>query len=75
MSPLIFHTFRPLRCVKGSLCTEFIELIRSQKISGYLPEDDGLKHALTGADVVVIPAGIPRTFLTRKVRIEDGQGG
>lgn len=31
-----------------------------QKISGYLPKDDGLKLALTGADVVVIPAGIPR---------------
>lgn len=31
-----------------------------QKISGFLPKDDGLKHALTGTDVVVIPAGIPR---------------
>lgn len=31
----------------------------AQKTSGYLPADDGLKHALTGADVVVIPAGIP----------------
>ncbi|KAG8532032.1 uncharacterized protein KY384_003668 [Bacidia gigantensis] len=30
------------------------------KITGYLPADDGLKKALTGADVVVIPAGIPR---------------
>ncbi|MCJ1258475.1 hypothetical protein MMC24_006308 [Lignoscripta atroalba] len=30
------------------------------KITGYLPKDDGLKHALTGADVVLIPAGIPR---------------
>ncbi|KAJ5753837.1 uncharacterized protein N7511_007990 [Penicillium nucicola] len=30
------------------------------KITGYLPKDDGLKLALTGADVVVIPAGIPR---------------
>ncbi|MCJ1337077.1 hypothetical protein MMC09_002356 [Bachmanniomyces sp. S44760] len=30
------------------------------KITGYLPKDDGLKHALTGANVVVIPAGIPR---------------
>ncbi|RJE21253.1 Malate dehydrogenase [Aspergillus sclerotialis] len=30
------------------------------KISGFLPKDDGLKHALTGADIVVIPAGIPR---------------
>ncbi|KAH8431222.1 malate dehydrogenase [Aspergillus melleus] len=30
------------------------------KISGFLPKDDGLKQALTGTDVVVIPAGIPR---------------
>ncbi|GAB1215046.1 Malate dehydrogenase, cytoplasmic [Aspergillus terreus] len=30
------------------------------KISGFLPKDDGLKKALTGTDVVVIPAGIPR---------------
>ncbi|KAI9697908.1 MAG: hypothetical protein M1836_004260 [Candelina mexicana] len=29
-------------------------------ITGYLPNDDGLKHALTGADIVVIPAGVPR---------------
>lgn len=32
-----------------------------QKISGFLPKDDGLKNALTGTDVVVIPAGIPRS--------------
>lgn len=30
------------------------------KLTGYLPNDDGLKKALTGADVVIIPAGIPR---------------
>ncbi|KAL2037019.1 hypothetical protein N7G274_010304 [Stereocaulon virgatum] len=30
------------------------------KITGYLSPDDGLKKALTGANVVVIPAGIPR---------------
>lgn len=30
------------------------------KLTGYLPKDDGLKHALTGADIVIIPAGIPR---------------
>ncbi|KAF2790271.1 malate dehydrogenase [Melanomma pulvis-pyrius CBS 109.77] len=29
-------------------------------VSGYLPKDDGLKLALTNADVIVIPAGIPR---------------
>ncbi|KAL4989057.1 lactate/malate dehydrogenase [Aspergillus falconensis] len=30
------------------------------KISGYLPKEDGLKKALTGTDIVIIPAGIPR---------------
>jgi malate/lactate dehydrogenase len=30
-----------------------------QKISGYLPKDDGMKKALTGADICIIPAGIP----------------
>jgi malate dehydrogenase len=30
------------------------------KISGYLPKDDGLKKSFSGADIVVIPAGIPR---------------
>jgi malate dehydrogenase len=30
------------------------------KVAGYLPPDDGLKKALTGADIVVIPAGVPR---------------
>jgi malate dehydrogenase len=30
------------------------------KVEGFLPPDDGLKKALTGADVVIIPAGVPR---------------
>ena len=29
-------------------------------ISSYLPENDGLQKALSGADFVIIPAGIPR---------------
>jgi malate dehydrogenase len=35
----------------------------NQKISGYLPKDDGMKKALTGADICIIPAGIPSTVL------------
>jgi malate/lactate dehydrogenase len=32
-----------------------------QTVTGYLPEDGkGLEKAFTGADIVVIPAGIPR---------------
>lgn len=30
------------------------------KVTGWLPADDGMKKAFTGADIVVIPAGIPR---------------
>ncbi|KAH6904470.1 L-malate dehydrogenase [Coprinopsis sp. MPI-PUGE-AT-0042] len=30
------------------------------KVDGYLPKDDGLVKTLTGAEVVVIPAGVPR---------------
>ncbi|KII90055.1 hypothetical protein PLICRDRAFT_40233 [Plicaturopsis crispa FD-325 SS-3] len=30
------------------------------KVEGFLPPDDGLKKALAGADIVVIPAGVPR---------------
>lgn len=30
------------------------------KVEGFLPPDDGIKKALTGAHLVVIPAGVPR---------------
>ncbi|THH17491.1 hypothetical protein EW146_g3326 [Bondarzewia mesenterica] len=30
------------------------------KVQGFLPPDDGLKKTLIGADIVVIPAGVPR---------------
>ena len=33
---------------------------KEQKVTGYLPKDDGMKQAFSGADIVVIPAGIPR---------------
>lgn len=29
-------------------------------VKGYLPADGGLKKALEGANIVVIPAGVPR---------------
>lgn len=29
-------------------------------VQGYLPPDEGLAKALTGAQIVVIPAGVPR---------------
>jgi malate dehydrogenase len=34
--------------------------MRIQKITGYLPKDDGAKLAFRDADIIIIPAGIPR---------------
>lgn len=42
------------------VATDLSHISTPAKIIGYLPKDDGMKHALTGADIVVIPAGIPR---------------
>ncbi|CAG8592477.1 1638_t:CDS:2 [Scutellospora calospora] len=30
------------------------------KVTGYSPDNDGLKHAVTDATIIVIPAGVPR---------------
>ncbi|MBE3042024.1 hypothetical protein IMZ48_05465, partial [Candidatus Bathyarchaeota archaeon] len=35
------------------------------KVSGHLPADDGAKAAFKNADIIVIPAGIPRKSLPR----------
>jgi len=37
-------------------------------VSGYLPPDDGLKKTLEGAEIVVIPAGVPRKPGVRRFR-------
>lgn len=40
-------------------------------VTGYKPDADGLKQCLTGAEIVLIPAGVPRKpGMTR-----DGQYG
>lgn len=35
-----------------------------QKLTGYLPANDGAKAAFKDADIIVIPAGIPREYLS-----------
>jgi len=42
------------------VATDLSHISSPAVVKGYLPKDDGLQHALTGADIVVIPAGIPR---------------
>ena len=32
-------------------------------VKGYLPPDNGLDNSLKGADIVVIPAGVPRKVI------------
>ena len=56
-------TYHPWRYVAKILLKAHLSRAKTvQKVTGYLPADDGLKKTLTGADVVVIPAGIPRMY-------------
>jgi len=36
--------------------------MKEQKLTGYLPKDNGAELAFKDADLIVIPAGIPRTL-------------
>jgi len=58
----ICHTFRPQLYEIALPRVPYTrgEADGKQKVTGYLPKDDGLSQALKGADIVVIPAGIPR---------------
>lgn len=42
------------------IATDLNHIDTRARVSGYLPEDSGLKKALSGADVVVVTAGIAR---------------
>lgn len=42
------------------VAADLSHIATAASVTGYLPKDEGLKKALTGADIVVIPAGIPR---------------
>jgi hypothetical protein len=57
----ICHTSRPRRYELAPISQHAEDNADGrQTVKGYLPKDDGMQHALTGADIVVIPAGIPR---------------
>lgn len=68
---LISPTSRPLRFVKYRYSKQVDSLTRAQRISGHVaakgdfvgkePEtEEAKKAALTGVDIVIIPAGVPR---------------
>ena len=42
------------------VATDLSHISTHSTVTGYLPADDGMKKALTGADIVVVPAGLPR---------------
>ncbi|MBW0467709.1 hypothetical protein O181_007424 [Austropuccinia psidii MF-1] len=45
--------------VKG-VAVDISHVNTPSQVSGFTPEDDGLAKALKGADLVIIPAGVPR---------------
>jgi hypothetical protein len=42
------------------VATDLSHISSIAQIEGFLPADDGMRKAFTGADIVIIPAGIPR---------------
>ncbi|KAL4741647.1 lactate/malate dehydrogenase [Aspergillus similis] len=42
------------------IATDLMHIDTRARVSGHLPDDSGLKKALTGADIVVVTAGIAR---------------
>ncbi|ORY63575.1 malate dehydrogenase [Pseudomassariella vexata] len=42
------------------VATDLSHISSTAKIAGYLPKEDGAKSAFKDADIIVIPAGIPR---------------
>ncbi|KAH7041129.1 lactate/malate dehydrogenase [Microdochium trichocladiopsis] len=42
------------------VATDLSHISTAAKVTGYLPKDDGGKAAFKGADIIVIPAGVPR---------------
>lgn len=60
--PRISHISpRPLYVHKSAV-DNYAAANEAQKITGYLPKDDGAKLAFKDADIIVIPAGIPRKY-------------
>jgi len=59
-NPLVSHL--TLFDVRGSpgVAADVSHVNTASKCEGFLPDNDGLQKALTGAEVVLIPAGVPR---------------
>ena len=50
------------RLAKGQLgvAADIGHINTKSVVTGYQPDADGLKKALTGAEIVLVPAGVPR---------------
>ncbi|KAI9591674.1 lactate/malate dehydrogenase [Syncephalis fuscata] len=59
-SPLISHLSLYDIVNTPGVAADLSHINTSSKVTGHLPKDNGIKDALTGAEVVVIPAGVPR---------------
>ena len=46
--------------VRAGVAADIGHINTKSVVTGYQPDADGLKQALTGAEIVLIPAGVPR---------------
>ncbi len=54
------HTGIALADIQTGVAADIGHINTKSVVTGYQPEADGLKTALTGAEIVLIPAGVPR---------------
>jgi len=57
VTELVCYDVMPV--VKG-VAVDLSHISTPAKVTAYLPADDGLNKAMAGADMVIIPAGVPR---------------
>lgn len=51
---------RDANLLSGKVAADLSHIATPAQVAGFLPPDNGAEKALKGADIVVIPAGVPR---------------
>ena len=71
LTPPITRSSRTFRSVNApGVAADISHINTPSTVQGYLPADGGLEKALKGADIVVVPAGVPRKVrLRRRMRL------
>jgi malate dehydrogenase len=65
-SPLVDELFLYDIVNSPGVAADLSHINTKSVVKGYLPPDDGMETSLKGADIVIIPAGVPRKVRASK---------